>query len=340
MNNTKLLDKNMTRALKGLAILFMFFHHFYGFPDWHVNPTPYLESTFLGATGYVWLRYTSQFTVDIFVFLTGWGYFHTPHKTLKYGLGKIYSFLKYYWFQLFFIFTPIAIFGGYQIHLGNFILDMFGLAAPNLVTFAWYTFVYIFIMLTFPIILKFLRGKAWFDFTIPFLIAFIVTKLPYSNDYVFSKMNYFFIYTPVALMGYLCVKYNVLDKVKMNNNYVNLILFIVLMFIRTFLILIGLHFFTVYLTPFIILTLIKILSINNLRKLKEALCFIGDHATNIWMTHSLFFFSYTSGVLQPFVYWLNNPLAVVLLALICCLPVSYLTNYFVNYPYKKLFKSK
>lgn len=90
--------------IKGIAILIMLAHHFIVFP---FNNLPDLVTLFGQAC---------KICVAIYAVLSGYGYFFTKEKTIRYGLKKIWSLLQIYWLSLFTLFIPAAMMGGGELH--------------------------------------------------------------------------------------------------------------------------------------------------------------------------------------------------------------------------------
>lgn len=101
-------DKKTTQMIKGIAILIMLAHHFIVFPFCNL---PHVVILFGQAC---------KICVAIYAVLSGYGYFFTKEKTIKYGLKKIWGLLQIYWISLFTLFIPAAMTGGGgKLHLGN-----------------------------------------------------------------------------------------------------------------------------------------------------------------------------------------------------------------------------
>lgn len=96
------MDKKTTQMIKGIAILIMIAHHFIVIP---FSDLPYLVTLF---------GYACKICVAIYAVLSGYGYYFTKEKTIRYGLKKIWGLLKIYWISLFTLFIPAALQGGVE----------------------------------------------------------------------------------------------------------------------------------------------------------------------------------------------------------------------------------
>ncbi|MDC7288812.1 hypothetical protein NXH76_13465 [Blautia schinkii] len=94
------MNKNATQMIKGIAIIIMIMHHFIVIP---FTELPYLVTLF---------GYACKICVAIYAVLSGYGYFFSKEKTVRYGLKKIWRLLQIYWISLFTLFIPAAMAGG------------------------------------------------------------------------------------------------------------------------------------------------------------------------------------------------------------------------------------
>ncbi|MDB8729838.1 hypothetical protein PNW06_10445 [[Ruminococcus] gnavus] len=96
------MGKEISMKIKGVAILIMLCHHFIVMP---FSEFPVLVKAFGDAC---------KICVAIYAVLSGYGYYFSKEKTIRYGLRKIWGggVLKTYWISLFTIFIPAAILGG------------------------------------------------------------------------------------------------------------------------------------------------------------------------------------------------------------------------------------
>lgn len=332
----------MTNAIKGLAIIMMVIHHTYGFPSKLVVDIPYPQLNFLGEPLEVWVGVSTQYTVDVFAFMTGWGYFYVKDKSVSYGLKKIVNFLKYYWFQLFLIFIPATLVIRGSLSTSEFLLSLVSADETNIVPFAWYVNTYILLMLTAPFLIKkMLTGKAWFDFTVPFAIY---TALYYAS-YIFTgnlytvATNYFY-FTQIITIGYLMVNYKVFDKVKElfkwipNSPIIYLVGVLLAIFLKAFATVEHFRLInpSLVLVPLLVYNFVNLMNSIKWVKVKDLFVLLGEHAMNIWFLHGLFFGVYINKTFQWFAYIPKHPILVVIWVFLICL----LGSFFINRVIKKL----
>lgn len=325
---TEKLDKKMSTLIKGVALVLMLVHHFYGFPEWRLVQ-PELNFKFLGIDIYVVIRFMTQVCVGLFSFLTGWSYFYNKDKSFKYSLKKILILLKIYWFYLLVIFLPIGLIGGYKFNFIDFIFNLFAVSDFRYITFGWYVYIYIFIMLILPIFLRFSSDKLVYDLTIPFFICFIGSKMTLFNDTINTIITNCFTYFAIALLGYMSVKYKLLDKIKIKttNKYVITLILLLLLFLRAISRLLDLQFtISLYSILFIVYCLVRLLDGLEDTRLVKTLLLLGEYSLGIWFLHSLFFYDYVSTPLQYLAYMPIFPPFVITLVILLVLPITILLD--------------
>jgi hypothetical protein len=100
--------KQDTDYLKGIAILLMFAHHLFAFPERILPPASYIPliqgyhiEELFGSFG--------KICVAVFLFLSGYGFAINGKTSLKYYSEKVLRFFQIYWFY-FALFIPIGFF--------------------------------------------------------------------------------------------------------------------------------------------------------------------------------------------------------------------------------------
>lgn len=137
MENKSYFDRNVTDIIKGIALIFMFVHHFFTFPDWYVESISYPELSHFAQ----YFCAPFKICVPVFAFLTGYFYDYTKTKSLNDSIKKITDILITYWF----VYIPfLTIAGCMGVYSGNFkdiFLEFFALKRPVMV-FCWYVYFY------------------------------------------------------------------------------------------------------------------------------------------------------------------------------------------------------
>lgn len=336
-----LFDKKMTARIKGVALIFMLIHHFFGQPGWYVPGIDYSTYNILGANIAYWVQDTSKICVPLFAFLTGWGYFFVNDKSWKYSCRKIIFFLINYWIILFGIFLPCYMaFSDEKISILRVAANMLALEPDGIVKFAWYVYFYVFTMLILPFWCRKLSGKIALDMgiTVASCVFFINLGRYFcvlQNFVIFISeiLDCFYWFTCVAA-GYICAREKVFHKIYHFFYYPSklkslLVIFIVLGCRMKWLTVIGVPLDMFY-ASIMIFELINLLNDSCCRTCNKILEFAGHHATNVWFLHSVFFDESTN-FLQKYVYLLKNPILVVVSGFLICLPFSLCINWIMKH---------
>lgn len=209
---TSYIDRKTTAALKGLALIFMFLHHFFTFPGWYVEGIAYP-----GILPYVrFLQNPLKICVVLFAFLTGYFYNFGSRKTLKYSLQKITDVLLSYWIVYIPLLAVAVATGCWNFSLSGFVKELFALERPIMI-FCWYVYFYCFSMLLLPLLDKLGTRSAGADAALLLLAPTAVfTILRGILEFEFGLQNHMFLellnymreWFPCIGIGYLCSKYS------------------------------------------------------------------------------------------------------------------------------------
>lgn len=299
------MDKSMSQLVKGVAILTMLAHHFIVIP---FSNLPYIVSLF---------GYACKICVAIYAVISGYGYFFTKEKTVKYGLKKICDLLKIYWFSLFTLFIPIALLNGWELTFSNLLIQLFGLL-PNLNWFAWYVFFYIFCMLIMPIIIKYrmLRFSSWKNLfliiIVPYMCALLLRLIPnYDSNVILRDLFTCFYYLPCFLIGYWFAEnkiYENLSVIKaLKNPSICIIMIFVIFAVRIVNNSIGGIVLDVFYAPLMICLINSLFKNSDCRIMKNSLYILGKYSTSIWFFHAVFFSTYVSDLFKPILKLISWP---------------------------------
>ena len=220
--------KDTTAVIKGVALVMMFYHHFFTFPDWWVEGVSYPLLAKLAPYFCAPLKICGC----VFCFLTGYFYFFNQKRDYKYSFRKITDILIHYWF-VFFIYAIIAVVAvSYKYTLGNFVKEMFALTTEGLslrptMFFCWYVHFFITIMLILPLITK-LLGKnihldlfiSWIGF--PLLVALVVRITDgLFNSLVIHEVLCDLVWFSSVLTGFIFARYGLFEKLEaVNKKYI------------------------------------------------------------------------------------------------------------------------
>ena len=341
------LDVRLSKAIKGVAIILMVAHHCFGFPAWYIQGVNYSNVVILGVPMSTWIMNSTDICVSLFAFLTGWAYFFNQKKTLKYSLGKIVNFLKYYWFILLLIFVPAAVMlAKYVPTAKEILMNLFALKT-NFVSFAWYVYFYIFTMLTLPFVTKLFRDKILFNFLFAVVYCVALYNLVshvvvFRADITNGLLNCLYWY-PCVLVGYLLAKHDLFSRLHRYFKHPNKILYAV-----TFLVVLGCRLkwqsvlnvnLDVLYAPAAVYCLVMLLN-PGAAVVRKTLEFLGLQAMNIWFLHSIFFSPVMRQTFQKIAFLPSNPVLVVIWVILLCLPFSIVINFIFGQQEKLVRKIK
>lgn len=339
------LDKRASNIIKGIAIILMIIHHFWGFPNWIIesnNYSPILTSypgieLIIGDFG--------KICVAMYAFITGYAIYINKDKytILRYRIKKIIRFLLNYW-----IFAFGFIILGYLINeklpdITYFIANLLGLSTRVFeygqgyicVTMAWYVSFYISIMLILPVLLIHTHKGFILD---TFLMTFVFNVFKYiifhtsisGIPIIGNILSNISIYAPSVLIGYYVSEYKIFNNINslLRINSLSKIVLSVIVCILIFILkvkkttLFGVHLDYIYVTFFIFAIIMfykecsKYKVVNYIEKI---ILLISTESLNIWFIHSIFFTPERK--LQFIAYWPRNSVLIIIWTLLLILPI-------------------
>lgn len=209
---TPYIDRNTTAAIKGLALIFMFLHHFFTFPDWYVAGIAYP-----GIAPFVrFLQGPLKMCVVLFAFLTGYFYWFGSRKTLKYSLQKITDVLISYWVAYIPLLVLAVCLGCWKFSVSGMVKELFALERP-IMYFCWYVYFYYISMALLPLLDKMGTKSPAADGALLLVLPILVfTALRGVLEYEFGLENHVLLeilsnlreWFPCIAVGYLCGKYD------------------------------------------------------------------------------------------------------------------------------------
>ena len=174
--------RETTDALKGMAIVLMFAHHFFTFPEWFVCEGRYPATAEFAAL----MRLPLAVCVPVFAFLTGYFYAQRPQekRTPGYSLEKTGGLLAGHAWVLAALLV-LARLCGVHAGPGDVLLELVGLRS-EISLFNWYVCFYILAMLMLPLLLRAPHtgpaGTFVLTILLPVLVATAVRALaPYDS---------------------------------------------------------------------------------------------------------------------------------------------------------------
>lgn len=189
--------------------------------------------------------------------------------------------------------------------------EFFPLFATPLMIHAWYVWFYILMMLILPTfaIIEAEQEKAWRHLC--FIIALTAIMLVSKKLPIFG---YLWTWYPCAVSGYFCAKFRLIETFISRIKSKHLAYIIAAVVYISSLLLYRYKGFvlkqsTGYVSaPLFIIGSLLLYYTFPAKQLWNSLRYIGLHSMNIWFIHCIFSSPVTRGIVQPIVYFRDNPL--------------------------------
>lgn len=326
------IERDATNYLKGVALILMFVHHFFTFPDWYVDGIsyPYL-SRFVA-----YMCSPLKICVPIFAFLTGYFYYFSHNKTLRYSIRKSTDVWLSYVFVFFLLLIPAALLGVYDFSVKNVVLEVLALKRPTII-FGWYVCFYFVTMLILPLYAK-LSGKSsafcfLFFFALPTIVCalfgmFLSGKLS-EGGYLQLVEN--FKWFPCVGTGYIFAQHALFDGFKsvvpVKSRFGQILIgfaFIAFSF--------GTRYFScsdIIGAPFFIFGAMELYHAVKHKSVFKLIALIGKYSLFMWFLHCIFF-NQCKEYTQPILFFPKEPILVTLWGLLLCLTAAVVVQIPVN----------
>lgn len=343
---TSYMDRDTTGAIKGIALILMFVHHFFTFPSWLISGIEYPElSSFADA-----YCLPTQLCVPVFAFLTGYFYNFTSKKTYRYSIRKITDILVSYWFVYLPFLIVAVLLGCYTFTISGFVYELFGLTTP-IMSFCWYIYFYCIVMLALPLLTKVDTNSPVAD-TMILLVAptAVFSILIQSNieGLLYSVIYNVRLWLPCVSSGYLFAKYSLFERfferniVRIQSKTAKLLICFLMVWVafRGRYFIRGIYLGSIdfrsgkydlmYTMDILYAPLFIYGTTNLLRYIKDnivckLLVNIGKHSMLMWFIHCIFF-NVCKEKTQGILYFPKNPILVTINGLILCYLASALID--------------
>lgn len=347
--NEPYFNRNVTNVLKGIALIFMFAHHFFTFPWLNGEKYPWLVGTINEAC------MPLRICVVIFAFLTGYFYYFCKTPDLKYSIKKITGLLVPYQI-IFLIFMLVATaLGTYVFDFKHFVLELFGVY-HTIMVFCWYVYFYYVVMLALPVMSPILASSKLkaivFGIIIPIIIMAVFAKVV-PSERIAGMIETIGLYFPVTIVGYMYARYGVFESIdkayegKINCKFFKCIvmaaLVMVVLFARYYVqwITVGTVRFgnsnipleftmDIIYAPIVVYALINLIKIIKVDKIHKVIASIGKHSLTMWFVSCIFFSTTTRDVFQPILYFPRNPILILVWGLVMCYVVAFAIDFVAN----------
>jgi hypothetical protein len=321
------IEREVTNVIKGICLVFMFIHHFFTFPDWHIDGISYPELNWFASQ----FQSPMKICVCVFSFLTGYSYYYTKQKTYRYSIKKLTDVWVSYLITFFVLLIPAIVLKVYDFSIKNFILELFALRTPTM-RFCWYVVYYITAMLILPLYYKYSEKAPMFCFCMTLIAPRLL--LSAADSFVpdslkgFNQIIEYMCWFPTAASGLLFAKYGLFHEfsnlLRTKNKTLNIaiacLLICMALQIRNFST--AVDFAT---APVFVYGIVEIYRNIKIKEIFAPLKLIGKYSLLMWFAHCVFFNScekYT----QPILYFPMNPILVTAWGLLLCLIAAAIIN--------------
>ena len=332
--NSNYIERQYTNAIKGFALILMFVHHFFCFPDRLVDGIEYSN---IDSFAYIFHDITNV-CVCLFAFLTGYFYYFTKKKTFKYSVRKASDIYINYLFVLVLFLVLDVFLNCYKITAKGLLLELLILDKPNM-EFCWYVLFYIMTIFILPLFDRIAKKSSVFAFSLgivmPLLVVYFVNIIKESTnigslDLLFDAIK-FISWFPCVASGYVFAKdglFYKLDVMKNKKTFSKIALSILFVIIPMLARCANESFDFVY-APLIICGLLNLLRFIKSEKVLFPISIIGKYSLLMWFLHSVFF-NVSKEYTQPALFYPRNPLLVLLWGLVLTLAVSFVISFPIN----------
>lgn len=329
--NSFSIDRKTTNAIKGTALVLMFIHHFFTFPDWLIDGIDYW---WLGSFA-EYFNAPTKLCVAIFAFLTGYFYYSSNKKTFRNSLKKATDLWLVYLLVFFVMLIPALYFNVYERSVVKFVAEAVTLYTPTM-SFCWYVPFYMIVVLLLPFLSKISEKNSVLAVllvvTVPFALCYVHLIIRNGPLAIFYNIIEDLSWLPCVLSGYLFAQYNLFDKMydfcRSHKTFGYIIIQLLCMLLPFF----SRYYttkFDIFYAPMFIFGLVNLVNLVRRKWLLSPLYTIGKYSLPMWLLHGAFFNTckeYTQWIL----YYPKNPILVLLWGLALCLFVSVIIMFPIN----------
>lgn len=337
---TIVITKEESNMIKGIAIILMMIHHFWS----SMQPIP-LKFDLMGLQIYnieLIVGAICKICVSLFAFLTGWVLYLNPkYMSYSYNFKKAKSFIINYWIaELVFIIVGFIFclkLPTFSILLANLFgfetgaYEIMGYDYVN-VTFAWYVRFYLFLLLSFPILLRSLNIASkvrpllsFIGFILFFGIMCYLCRMS-DNYFVRKLLAVYFEWIPCVVVGYYFNRYGWFRYFERINTKLLCIFFLLYLLVcYKFSNGYNLDWFSAVIFVWLCKKLFQCIHSKKLASL-------GKNSMFIWFIHGLFFLP--TKPLEPLIIINGNTIALLLLGVFWSIFFSFIVLYLKDVPFK------
>lgn len=329
------IDREYSNVIKGIALLLMFIHHFFTFPDTffiknlNVPDLQYFAEIFNEPT---------KICVSIFAFITGYFYFFTKRKSFRYSLKKASDLYVNYLVVFIFLFLLALFLGFYEFNIKDIILEVLLLNRPVML-FCWYVPFYILTIFILPLYSKISKKSSVLAILIGLIFPFVYNALYDSiqSNLSIGYLKYFFNtisyikWFPCVASGYYFAQEELFFKLDIcysKHKPIRCIIYFTFIIIPFFARAKNADFDFIF-APLFVFGLVKLLQLLPSVRILYPISCIGKYSLLMWFLHCTFF-NVSKEFTQPILYYPYNPILVLLWGIVLTLAVSFVISFPIN----------
>lgn len=332
------LTKEDTGFIKGVALVFMFIHHFFTLPkEVYVEQVRFLYNESFAN----WFCAPFKICVSIFAFITGYVYFYSKKKNIRYSIKKATDLWLGYVVVMLIVLVPLAAMNLYSFTPLDFSLDLFALTR-TIISFNWYVIFYVIAIFLLPVFSRVVDKQPVLTIILSIILSLLVWKtipgLIPEQLAILRQIPDDMQWLPCVISGYVFAKFNLFnvaqDTLNSRKTFQKLLVYFIILIIsfasRNYIP--EFDFVTV---PLFVFGLTSIFHMIKLKTLLRPIDFIGKYSMYMWFFHCIFF-NALNRFTQPVIFYPQIPLLVLCFGLILCIIPSII----IDYPIKKLIRVK
>lgn len=348
------MTKETTIKIKGIALLLMFWHHFFGLGNFLVLEENNWSGVFNTRLAEIFGQ-SGKICIALFLFCSGYGLYksYIAKETNNSGLlSKILKLLIPYWVINVFIAIPCLIYLN-KFNLSYLPCNIFALLHNDevlYVSFSWYVKLQLGILLLLPII-KIIDKKIKNNICIETIIFIVlpiflsyhfrdfINEAYYSNilSFIFSSALMIASYIPAFFEGMLFAKYNCFESINKVNksrkrillSFISVCLFsVILLFRYKFNIWDGKITDLIY-APIAMILIFVFLNNSKSKILSNTLRFIGNYSYEFWLLSGMFFLN--TSELQWIAFLPKYSFLIIIWSLLILTPFAIICRQISNY---------
>ena len=341
-------DSKKTSFVQGIALIMMLSLHLFHYPQWIDSSQVWYGLLINKEVEHI----TGEFGVlciNIFCFLSGYGW-SIKYKEKNFVSKHIIKIYVGYWLCLISTIIIKGLFKAQPIlsvnDNVNYLFEFLGFT-QNISFFSWYIIFYLVVVILFYLINKYINSIKILlvDIVLSFMIHIVVWNISnkvYINPTIYLILNKTTLYFPTILVGAFFKKNNYMNKMLKSNVKWLSTKVAAIFILATYVIYVSCNYFIhqqklslflfTIITPFFIVSLIKIERLINIEFIRNIVMWIGKNSLFFWLLQAIIF--YTN--IQKIFYLPRYSILILIWTIIILSPLVILLNYIHKYINKNI----